>query len=110
VGCYGAWGGVVRVEKIIEVFRVIVNNWPCRINVFKLYPTAFGSSTNNNWFLWKDSSHHGQPARASSKFWYYWYATAFSIANPALDEAPCKIAKFIGRKFSHSGSKGTNKN
>lgn len=31
MGCYGAWGGVVRVEKIIEVFRVIVNNWPCRI-------------------------------------------------------------------------------
>lgn len=36
MGCYGAWGGVVRVEKIIEVFRVIVSNWPCRINVYKI--------------------------------------------------------------------------
>ena len=36
MGSYGAWGGVVRVEKIIEVFRVIVNNWPCRIKVFKI--------------------------------------------------------------------------
>ena len=34
MGCYGAWGGVVRVEEIMEVFRVIVNNWPWRINVF----------------------------------------------------------------------------
>jgi hypothetical protein len=56
-----------------------------------MYSIAFGSSATN--------SCHGRSARASSKSRFYWYANTFSIANLALNEAPCKIAKFIGRKI-----------